>query len=202
MTNFKTCINGHNYEADKYPNCPYCPGNSTNTDYEKTLVDFKKTQLFDKGNINDLSKTMLNEENVELKSTPKPTGMNNQNPLKRTSIVVDGALQDTAPLQQNVKRKIVGWIVTFNNDEFGQDFKIYVGKNKIGSAPGGDILINDTSISGEHATILFRENVFLIKDNFSTNGTKVNGVSTDEGKLNDGDEIKLGNTTFKFKTVF
>jgi pSer/pThr/pTyr-binding forkhead associated (FHA) protein len=42
----------------------------------------------------------------------------------------------------------------------------------------------------------------LIKDNFSTNGTKINGVTVDEGKLKEGDELKLGGTTFKFKTVF
>ncbi len=35
MSNFKTCNNGHNYDADKYAVCPYCPGNDTKTDYEK-----------------------------------------------------------------------------------------------------------------------------------------------------------------------
>ncbi len=79
---------------------------------------------------------------------------------------------------------------------------MFVGKNRIGSGKNCDILINDSSVSGEHATILFREDEFLIKDNFSTNGTKINGVTTDEGKLKDGDELRLGNTVFKIKTVF
>ena len=85
---------------------------------------------------------------------------------------------------------------------WGQDYKLYVGKNKIGSVVGCDIVVNDSSISSEHSTILFREPEFLIKDNFSTNGTKINGQMVDEGKLQDGDELKLGNTIFKFKTAF
>jgi len=96
----------------------------------------------------------------------------------------------------------VGWLVTFSHDEYGQDFKLYAGKNKIGSSPGSDILINDSSVSAEHVTVLFRDHEFLIKDNFSTNGTKVNGVTVDEGKLKEGDELKAGNTVFKFKTAF
>jgi pSer/pThr/pTyr-binding forkhead associated (FHA) protein len=63
-------------------------------------------------------------------------------------------------------------------------------------------VIEDPSVSGEHSTILFRDNEFLIKDNFSTNGTKINGVSTNEGLLKEGDELKLGNTVFKFKSAF
>jgi hypothetical protein len=198
MTKFKTCSNGHNFDESKHNVCPYCPVNSENADYEKTLVDFKKTQVMNDEKNNQFDKTMINEETVDFKATP--TGGTTQNSFKRTTIVTNDSNQP--PLQQSVKRKLVGWLVTFCSDEFGQDFKLYVGKNKIGSAPGCDVLINDSSISGEHTTILFRDNEFLIKDNFSTNGTKINGVTVDEGKLKEGDELKLGNTTFKFKTVF
>ena len=197
MVNFKTCSNGHNYDASKNMACPYCPSGSTNSDYEKTLVDFKKTQIMDNDS-NNFTKTMINEETIDLKKTP--TGSSSQHPFSRTTIVMDNDKNST--ISQTAKRKLVGWLVSFTNDEYGQDYKLYVGKNKIGSVAGCDIVINDTSISAEHTTILFRDNEFLIKDNFSTNGTKINGVSTDEGKLKEGDELKLGNTTFKFKTVF
>ena len=188
MANFKTCVNGHNYDASQYAVCPYCPPNTGGPDYEKTLLDFKNT--------------MINEENADFKTTLDLTSGGTQHPFKRTSIVMDENSGASEPLQQTQKRKLVGWLVTFTNDDYGQDFKLYVGKNKVGSAPGCDILVNDSSISGEHTTILFRDHEFLIKDNFSTNGTKINGAMVDEGKLNDGDELKLGNTSFKFKTVF
>lgn len=204
MPNFKTCVNGHNYDADQAATCPYCPANTTVTDYEKTLSNFKNTQVFDDGNGQQFNKTMINEETADFKTTPVPVfgGKVAEHPFKRTYIVTDEKSAATTPLQQTEKRKLVGWLVTFSNDEYGRDFKLYAGKNRIGSGASGDIVISDPSVSAEHATILFRDNEFLIKDNFSTNGTKINGASVDEGKLKDGDELKLGSTIFKFKTVF
>jgi len=204
MPNFKTCKNGHNYDADQYAECPFCPASTQGANYEKTLMDFKNTQVFEDGNIQQFNKTMINEETSDFKTTPDGLPRTNvENPFKRTSIVVDNKeITSAAPLQQTVKRKLVGWLVTFSNDEYGQDYKLYAGKNKIGTAADCDIVINDASVSGEHTTILFRENEFLIKDNFSTNGTQINAVTIDEGKIKEGDELKLGNTVFKFKTVF
>lgn len=199
MANFKTCSNGHNYDANQYAECPFCPANSSFPDYEKTVMDFKKTEAFDSGS--QFAKTMINEENIDFKKTSP--GGNVQHPFSRTTI--SGPENPTpAPVAttDKEKRKLVGWLVTFTHDESGEDFKIYMGKNKIGSAAPVDVLINDSSVSADHATILFRENEFLIRDNFSTNGTRINGVMEDEQKLKDGDEIKVGNTVLKFKTVF
>jgi hypothetical protein len=198
MTTFKTCSNGHNYDAGKYQVCPFCPTSVSNPDYEKTLIDFKKTQLLEEESNSHFAKTLINEENPDFKSTL--ASVNAQHPFKRTSIA--GEEGKSSSPQQSHKRKLVGWLVTFSNDEYGQDYKLYMGKNKIGTASDCDIIINDPLVSGNHTTILFRDNKFLIKDNFSTNGTKINGASVDEGKLSDGDEIILGTTVFKIKTVF
>lgn len=200
MPNFKTCTNGHNYDADQFTICPYCPQSTADTNYEKTVSDFKNTQVFDE--TGQFKKTMTNEEPTDFKKTPVAGSKQTEHPFKRTSIVTVEKAGEAAILPQSEKRKLVGWLVTFSKDEYGQDYKLYAGKNSIGSATGSDILIQDASVSAEHTTILFRENDFLIKDNFSTNGTKVNGVTVNEGKLKEGDELKLGNTVFKFKTVF
>lgn len=203
MANFKTCNNGHNFDADKHPVCPYCPNSVTNSDYEKTLSEFKKTQVFEEQSGNQFDKTMINEETSDFKKTL--TGSDaTQHPFSRTTIASknEPGAGGSATIFQSEKRRIVGWLVTFSLDEFGQDYRLYVGKNIIGSDAKADILVIDSSVSGNHATILFRENEFLIKDNFSTNGTKINGIMADEGKLKDGDELKCGNSIFKFKTVF
>jgi hypothetical protein len=201
MPNFKTCKNGHNYDAAQYSECPFCPANTQGTDYEKTMTDFKKTQVFDDGNSSQFDKTMINEETLDMKTTPVGNA-SSQHPFSRTTILMDDNTSNLTSLQQTEKRKLVGWLVTFSHDEYGQDYKLYVGKNIIGSAAGSDVVIMDTSVSGDHATILFRENEFLIKDNFSTNGSKINGATVAEGKLKDGDEIRFGNTAFKFRTAF
>jgi pSer/pThr/pTyr-binding forkhead associated (FHA) protein len=49
--------------------------------------------------------------------------------------------------------------------------------------------------------ILFRDGKFRIKDQLSTNGTKINGESMDDGELKDGDILKLGKTDLKFKAL-
>ena len=205
MPNFKTCVNGHNYDADQHTICPFCPVAGTVTDYEKTLMDFKSTQIFDEGNSQQFKKTQLNEETHDFKTTPvlgAAGTAGESHPFKRTSIVMDENAAAGKPMQQTAQRKLVGWLVTFSNSDYGQDYKLYVGKNKIGSGAEMDIVIHDPAVSAEHTTILFRDNEFLIKDNFSTNGTKINGVTVDEAKLKEGDELKLGSTSFKFKTVF
>ena len=195
MANFKTCENGHNFNADLYQECPFCPPSNSIKDYDKTLMDFKSTQIIDDGNNQQFVKTSVSDNAIDLKKTP--VSGSGSHPLKRTSI--EGMSNNVAA--QSEKRKLVGWLVTFSHDEFGQDYKLFAGKNKIGSSAGGDIIINDPSVSSEHTTILFRDNSFLIKDHFSTNGTKINGVIVDEGNLKEGDELRLGNTIFKFKTV-
>lgn len=203
MANFKTCDNGHNFDADKHSVCPYCPNSVTISDYEKTLSEFKKTQVFEEQSGSQFDKTMINEETRELKTT-LPGSDAPTHPFSRTTIATKNEpnIAGSSTRIQSEKRRIVGWLVTFSLDEFGQDYKLFVGKNIIGSDVKADVTVTDSSVSGNHATILFRENEFLIKDNFSTNGTKINGIMTDEGKLKDGDELKCGNTVFKFKTVF
>lgn len=199
MEKLKTCSNGHNYDAGKFPVCPYCPGGVLSSDYEKTMSDFRKTKLDEMNDI-QFDKTIINEENMERKVNVSGNDVT-VHPFSRTTIVTKDGSNQEKPLEQSEKRKLVGWLVSFTYDEYGEDFKIFQGKNKIGSNVG-DIMINDTSVSGEHAIILFRNNEFLIKDSFSTNGTKVNGISVEESKLKDGDELLLGKTLLKFKTVF
>jgi hypothetical protein len=200
MNNFKTCPNGHNYSAEQFAICPYCPANSDDTDYRKTLSDFKNTQA--NNEVNQFGKTMINEGGDDFINTMNNAIKPGKDQFKQTHIIMDGKTDTPSRVQQTEKRKLVGWLVTFNNDQYGVDFKLFSGKNKIGRASVCDIVISDPSVSDEHATILFRNNEFLIKDDFSTNGTVINGAPISEGKLEEGDELTLGNTLFKFKTVF
>jgi pSer/pThr/pTyr-binding forkhead associated (FHA) protein len=70
----------------------------------------------------------------------------------------------------------------------------------IGRNPNTDITLLDEGISREHALIEFDESkgAFTIEDLQSTNGTKVNGKRIRSRSLTDGDEIAIGQTSFKF----
>ena len=99
-------------------------------------------------------------------------------------------------------RKLVGWLVSFTIEANGIDFKLYEGRNLIGSDGGCDIVVsNDRAVSSRHLTILQRMGQFKFKDEFSTNGTFINDVFVEEGNLKDGDMIRIGDTVFKFRSI-
>jgi pSer/pThr/pTyr-binding forkhead associated (FHA) protein len=139
-------------------------------------------------------------------------------PSDRTQIVIPGQPAPTredpqqhaaplAPSQQPLAaqtdlRKLVGWLVSFDLQPTGLDFRLYVGKNKLGRNPKCDIVINKGWISDEHAMILYREGRFMLQDMLSANGTYVNEVLIEDRiYLNDNDSVRLGSTTFKFKAL-
>lgn len=108
-----------------------------------------------------------------------------------------------SPVQRQApqNRKLVGWLVSFTIHPNGVDFRLYEGKNTIGSNPTCDVVLNDPGVSGHHMTILYRGGKYRFKDEFSTNGTFVNGEMQEEGELKDGDILKLGETELRFRTV-
>jgi hypothetical protein len=106
------------------------------------------------------------------------------------------------PQQGSTGRKLVGWLVSFTIDPNGIDFKLYEGRNLIGSDPMCDIAVpNDAAVSSKHLTILHRMGHFKFKDELSTNGTFINDVFEEEGNLKDGDMVRIGDTIFKFRSI-
>jgi pSer/pThr/pTyr-binding forkhead associated (FHA) protein len=67
----------------------------------------------------------------------------------------------------------------------------------IGRLGRSDILIDDSSVSREHAIIERRDGRFVLEDLKSTNGTFVNGEFVDVRVLNHGDKIRIGNTVLQ-----
>ncbi len=102
-------------------------------------------------------------------------------------------------LDQSSKGKIVGWLITYNNNPDGRDYHIYAGYNRMGANPVCDIIIEDETVSGSHAILVFRDGRCLIKDDLSRNGTFVNGREISEAHpLQNYDQIRVGNTTLTF----
>jgi pSer/pThr/pTyr-binding forkhead associated (FHA) protein len=71
----------------------------------------------------------------------------------------------------------------------------------IGTADGCEIRLFDASISGRHSEITLGQNGrYRVTDLGSRNGTYVNDKAIASVELVDGDNIRLGRTTFRFKT--
>jgi hypothetical protein len=113
---------------------------------------------------------------------------------RRTIVMAD----QTGPARVT-RGKIVGWLITYNRNPDGDDHRVYAGYNRLGANPVCDILIDDETVSGSHAIIVYREGRCLIKDDLSRNGTFVNGREITEAyPLQNYDQIRIGNTYLTF----
>jgi Inner membrane component of T3SS, cytoplasmic domain len=95
--------------------------------------------------------------------------------------------------------KIVGWLISYTRDPDGEDFRVFSGYNRMGANPVCDIVIEDETVSGSHAILVYRDGRCLIKDDLSRNGTFVNGKEITEAyPLKSYDQIRVGNTILTF----
>lgn len=69
---------------------------------------------------------------------------------------------------------------------------------KIGRADTADLRVESAEVSREHAEIVERNGMYLVRDLGSTNGTHVNGKPIKETLLNDGDILKFAQTELTF----
>lgn len=73
---------------------------------------------------------------------------------------------------------------------------IYIGRrNK------NEFILTDPSVSRLHACIAYRRHRHVLWDAGSLNGTRVNGVPVAESVLQDGDEIRMGNTQLIYEVL-
>ncbi len=84
----------------------------------------------------------------------------------------------------------------------GTDYRLNVGTTTIGRASDSDVILDDDTVSRQHALIREEQGRFTLHDRGSLDGTylnrqKMRGAAT----LQDGDEIELGNTVFRFKIL-
>jgi len=168
--------NGHKYDSAEYQNCPYCP--------DKTVV--MDTQSATTNDDETIDKT-------EVMSTPS---------VDKTVIHKPVVEESASSSKGSIGRRLVGWLVSFTWNNEGQDYQLREGKTLIGADSKCDIVVGDSEVSGHHATILYRGEKFKIKDEFSTNGTRIDGEEIDDQvELVDGNVITIGVTEFLFRKI-
>ena len=197
MSTINKCVNGHQFDAEKFSGCPYCP---------------KTSFLNDASSINKTEPSIMNKTVVTNKTAPSGTEKtiisSAQGAINETIVTTGnktGVYQGTKifglsnPAQE---RKLVGFLVSYDLDEQGKSFPLFEGKNLVGSDRGCDVVIeNIPAVSAKHLTILYRNNLFLFKDEFSTNGTYINGEMQSEGQLDKECIITIGGIRLYFIMV-
>jgi FHA domain len=81
----------------------------------------------------------------------------------------------------------------------GERYDLFGGLT-IGRSSEADVRIEDRFASGVHARIYSRSGGYYVEDMNSTNGSFLNGGELrGESRLNDLDEIRIGDTEFRFE---
>ncbi|MCF6312239.1 MAG: FHA domain-containing protein [Verrucomicrobiales bacterium] len=62
----------------------------------------------------------------------------------------------------------------------------------IGRAPDNDLVVDHESMSGHHAKLQQEGDGYILVDLDSTNGSKIDGISTGSGPLSNGTQITFG----------
>jgi hypothetical protein len=206
MKGFKKCSNGHWYKED-LTQCPYCSGKDNSHSNLPDISggnDNKTVPVFPEHNENADETINIGEKKPAKNVVPKA----NVVPISNKTHYEEEYEEEMesgnviVKKEQRSNRRLVGWLVTYSLDPLGFDYKLYEGRNVIGRDVDSQITVNDKTVSGKHATILFRADKYKIKDELSSHGTFVNGEDIEENtvELSDGDFIKLGDTVFQFKS--
>ena len=200
MSKFKKCPNGHTYKAD-LQECPIC-NSKRNASIPKT--NGQATQIIASLDGEPFGlKTTTDDEPIEIKDFH----IDPHKDFSKTMVEEEVQEEDETGAITNRKEvrtaaKLVGWLVNYDLDPSGVDFRLFEGRNIIGRDFNCGVCINDSKVSSQHAILLYRNEKFRIKDNLSVNGTIVNGEDIDDDSviLNDGDIIKVGDTVLLFRT--
>lgn len=152
-----------------------------------------------------MSKTIYggasSSENQPGSQPPAPAG-------KGTVVMADAA----AASRISKQNPLIGFFVSFSKSTSGEGWELREGNLYIiGKSAGADILLNEKSVSDQHANLQIRRSndeekklMVVITDTNSTNGTVVNGKDIGINghiSLNNHDKIKIGNYELVFMMI-
>lgn len=130
---------------------------------------------------------------VEAASRPAaPPVASGVDPLATTRVV-------TPPGEEPVGR-VVGVLVAVEGELEGSVFPVVSGNNRLGRHPECEVTLASEWISRHHARIEYKHGLFVIEAS-SDKPTLVNSDPIRGRELQDGDFVKLGKTTLRFRTV-
>ncbi|MDE3089107.1 MAG: FHA domain-containing protein [Chloroflexota bacterium] len=94
------------------------------------------------------------------------------------------------------------WLVARTGPRPGKEYGLQRGRNTVGrDGTQCDIVLDDSAVSKLHAEVRYENGQFILYDHASTNGTFVNNRRVQRQSLLDGDDVRIGNSTFVFKEV-
>ncbi|MEM7080122.1 MAG: FHA domain-containing protein [Pseudomonadota bacterium] len=141
--------------------------------------------------------TPINRVDEPLRGTERSFDFN---PAETTEFVTLDAVEET--LSNDLEIAETGaFLLGVSPAVDGAVFRVGLGGSKIGRGAQCDIVISDSTVSAEHATITVRPEGITLTNLHATNGTKVNGEEIVSTEIQDGDVIRLGRVSLVFKDI-
>lgn len=176
----KRCPKGHQY-PDKLKECPVC---EKDNELQTVFV-----QGYDKH-----SDTVIPSD-----STPATESINmvSQQPVYEPDIDKTVILDRRNLPQKNI---LTGWLIELDYEDIPvNSYQIFNKRITIGRQSGNDVVLNDNSVSGNHCSIEFQKNKYIIHDNNSANGIIIDNKVVKSQMLEEDQVIILGRSKFKIK---
>ena len=92
-------------------------------------------------------------------------------------------------------------LVVVHGELEGRVYPIRNGDNRIGRSETCDVVLASPKVSREHAVLVHDEGLFVIAPLSEANPTYLNEAVSPGGELADGDQLRLGRTTLRFRIV-
>lgn len=89
-------------------------------------------------------------------------------------------------------------LVVLEGADSGRHIPVHRPHQTLGRGPGVDLIMDDPTLSRQHAVIEFSDGHFHIRDLDSTNGVLLNGEPVSESVIQHGDRIEIGGQVFQF----
>jgi hypothetical protein len=190
----KRCDANHYYDETQHIDCPYCTTSTPPETKPYYANDSIGTEpLYENNNVSDNQKENANINDAIIESQGPETVPNwNINSAEDNNNI------------QNMIVPVVGWLVIIDGPGKGIDRRIISGMNSIGRDINNTICIDfgDNTISrNKHCTIIYdyKNKIFFLQHGDGSNLTYLNdSVVLQPTKLENYDEIFIGNTKFKF----
>ena len=109
----------------------------------------------------------------------------------------DGTITLVRRERAETRSKGEACLVVIHGEELGRRHSLERPITAIGRARGSDVVVDQESVSRNHACIERSGDALLLRDLGSTNGTYVNDQPMREGALHHGDLVQVGRTIFK-----
>jgi VWFA-related protein len=108
------------------------------------------------------------------------------------------AVQKTVSVRR--EPEAMAWLVMEKGPRAGREFRLQE-VTSIGRTGENNIILDDPSVSRQHAKVRLEGQTFTVFDLAATNPTKVNGQEIGRHQLVDGDRVEIGNIILVFKQV-